>query len=161
MPPSCIKTIEDLIFYQYAKIIASSAGIPGYRFIMHIMKKLSSGDLKMSEALRELKMQMSGNKNCVYCQSTKNLSWDHLIPRIKGGPNTGENGVWACIPCNSSKGMKGIYEWYGINRKDEVPRLIVGKYLKLLYEIHKAKGTLHFSDLNGDGKLDVLDLEVI
>jgi hypothetical protein len=35
------------------------------------------------------------------------------------------------------------------------------KYLKLLYDIHEAKGTLETSDLNGDGKLDVFDLEVI
>lgn len=119
MPPSAIKTIKDLIFYQYAKIIASSAGISGYKFIMNRMKMLSSGDINMSSALRELKIQMGcGQKCCEYCQSTENLSWDHIIPRAKGGPDTGENGVWACRSCNSSKGRKGIYEWYGLDKKD-------------------------------------------
>lgn len=159
MPPHAVKTIKDLIFYQYAKIIAASAGISGYKFIMDRMKMLSSDEIKMSTILRELKMQMSANKCCEYCRSTENLSWDHIIPRAKGGPDTVENGVWACRSCNSSKGCKGIYEWYGLARKDEIPRLIAGKYLKLLYEIHEAKGTLNASDLNGDGKLDVLDLE--
>ena len=161
MPPSAIKTIKDLIFYQYAKLIASSAKVSGYKFVMSRMKLLSSGDIQMSTILREIKMQMSGSKHCEYCQSTENISWDHLIPRIKGGPDTAENGAWACRPCNSSKSSKGIYEWYGLDKKDEIPRLITGKYLKLLYDIHEAKGTLDASDLNGDGKLDVFDLEMI
>lgn len=161
MPPPSVKTIGDLIFYQYSKLIASSAKVSGYKFVMSRMKLLSSGEIKMSIILRELKMQMSGNMQCEYCQSTENLSWDHLIPRIKGGPDTAENGAWACRSCNSSKGSRGIYEWYGLDRKDKIPRLIAGKYLKLLYDIHESKGTLNASDLNGDGKLDVLDLEVI
>ncbi len=161
MPPPAVKTIKDLIFYQYAKLISSSAKISGYKFVMSRMKLLSSGKIKMSMILREMKMQISGNKHCEYCQSTENLSWDHLIPRIKGGPDTVENGAWACRSCNSSKGSKGIYEWYGLNKKDKIPRLIIGKYLKLLYDIHEEQGTLDASDLNGDGKLDVLDLETI
>ena len=111
MPPPSVKTIKYLIFYQYAKIIASSAGIPGHRFIMSKVKLLSSGEIKMSAILRELKMQMSRDgKCCEYCQSTENLSWDHLIPRVKGGADNGDNGVWACRSCNSSKGCRGIYE---------------------------------------------------
>lgn len=161
MPPPAIKTIKDLIFYQYAKLIASSAKISGYKFIMSKMKQLSAGEIKMSTHLRELKMQMEGNKHCEYCQTTENLSWDHLIPRIKGGPDTADNGAWACRTCNSSKGSKGIYEWYGLEKKDELPRLIAGKYLKLLYDIHESMGSLDSSDINGDGKLDVLDLETI
>jgi hypothetical protein len=161
MPPPAIKTIKDLIFYQYAKIIASSAGIPGYRFIMSRMRLLVSEEINMSTVLRELKMQMiSDTKRCEYCGSTDNLSWDHLIPRSKNGSDIADNHVLACKKCNSSKGSKGIYEWYGLKHKDEIPRLIIGKYLKLLYEIHKSRGTLHASDLNGDGKLNVLDLEV-
>jgi hypothetical protein len=160
MPPYAIRTIKDLIFYQYAKIIALSAGIPGHKFIMNRMKMLSSGEIKMSTTLRELKIQMSGKKSCEYCQSTEDLSWDHIIPRAKSGPDTAENGAWACRSCNSSNGCKGIYEWHGLDRKDKIPRLIAGKYLKLLYDIHEAKGTLNASDLNGDGKLNVLDLEI-
>lgn len=115
----------------------------------------------MSTALHELKTQMSGSvKCCEYCQTAEGLSWDHLIPRSKGGLDTAENGIWACRSCNSSKGNKGLYEWYGLDRKDELPRLIAGKYLKLLYKIHESRGTLNASDLNGDGKLNVFDLEV-
>lgn len=160
MPPAAIKTIKDLIFYQYAKLIASSAKISKYRFIMSRMKSLSNGKIKMSDTLREIKIQMTDKKCCEYCQSINNLSWDHIIPRKKCGSNNADNGVWACRRCNSSKGSKGLYEWYGIKNKDKLPRLVAGKYLKLLYDIHELNGTLDANDLNGDGKLDVFDLEV-
>lgn len=161
MPPPAVKSIRDLIFYQYAKIISASSGVTGYPFIMSKMKQLASGEIKMSNILRELKMQMAScTKQCEYCGSLDNLSWDHLIPRSKTGPDTAENHVLACKSCNSSKGAKGIYEWYGEKGKDIVPRLVAGKYLKLLYDIHEKNGTLDHSDLNKDGKLDVLDLEV-
>ena len=161
MPPPAIKTVKQLIFYQYAKIIASSAGIPEYAFIMSKMKLLSSGNLKMSTALRELKMQMSSTDNCCeYCGLKENLSWDHLIPTSKGGDDSAENQVLACRSCNSSKGAKGLYAWYGIKRKDELPRLVAGKYLKMLYELHEKNNTLEFLGRNGKGNLTVLDLEV-
>lgn len=161
MPPPLVRTIKDLIFYQYAKIIAASAGIPGHGFIISKMLLLTSGEIKMSSILRELKMQILSTDNCcIYCNSTDALSWDHLIPRLKDGPETAENHVIACKKCNSSKGTKGIYEWYGLKNKDNLPRLVAGKYLKLLYEIHERNGTLDKSDLNNDGKLDVLDLEI-
>jgi hypothetical protein len=46
-----------------------------------------------------------------------------------------------------------------LDRKDELPRFVAGKYLMLLYEIHERNRTLCKEDLNGDGRLDVLDLE--
>lgn len=161
MPPQLVKNIKELIFYQYAKIIASSARISGYPFIVSRMKLLASGEIQMSTVLRELKMQMLAElKCCEYCNAMDELSWDHLIPRSKNGPDTADNHVLACRKCNSSKGAKGIYEWYGLKRKDDLPRIVAGKYLKLLYEIHEKNGTLEMRDLNGDGKLDVMDLEV-
>ncbi|MGC8657384.1 MAG: hypothetical protein ACP5UL_06550 [Thermoplasmata archaeon] len=42
MPPSAVKNVKDLIYWQYAKIIAgsSSIGKTNYRFIMERFKKL-------------------------------------------------------------------------------------------------------------------------
>ncbi len=160
MPPPAIKTVKDLIFYQYAKIIAASAGIPGYKFIMSTFKKLDSGEIKMSTALRELKAQiLSEEKCCEYCGQKEGLSWDHLIPRAKNGPDTAENHVLACKSCNSSKGSKGLYEWYGLSEKDKLPRIVAGKYLKILYEMHEKKETLDSIIFNGTGEISVLDLE--
>lgn len=42
--------------------------------------------------------------SCVYCGATEDLTFDHVIPRSKGGRTTWENIVTACSPCNLKKG---------------------------------------------------------
>lgn len=41
---------------------------------------------------------------CVYCGATEDLTFDHVIPRSRGGRTTWENIVTACSPCNLKKG---------------------------------------------------------
>ena len=43
---------------------------------------------------------------CQYCSSPENLTFDHLIPRSKGGKTTWSNVVTACSACNFTKGGK-------------------------------------------------------
>ena len=43
---------------------------------------------------------------CQYCTAREDLTFDHLIPRSKGGQTTWENVVTACAPCNLRKGGK-------------------------------------------------------
>jgi 5-methylcytosine-specific restriction endonuclease McrA len=43
---------------------------------------------------------------CQYCAAREDLTFDHLIPRSKGGQTTWENVVTACAPCNLRKGGK-------------------------------------------------------
>jgi 5-methylcytosine-specific restriction endonuclease McrA len=49
---------------------------------------------------------------CQYCYdkkfSTKELTFDHLIPRSKGGLTNWENVVTACSHCNWTKGSKSL-----------------------------------------------------
>ncbi len=42
--------------------------------------------------------------SCQYCGDLEDLTFDHVIPRSKGGRTTWENIVTACAPCNLSKG---------------------------------------------------------
>jgi 5-methylcytosine-specific restriction endonuclease McrA len=47
------------------------------------------------------------SNRCQYCGktfSTKELTIDHIIPRVQGGEHTWENLVCACVPCNTRKG---------------------------------------------------------
>jgi hypothetical protein len=150
MPPPAVKNVRDLIYWQYAKIISESAGAgkKQYAFVMNRFKKLQSGEMEWSGAIREYIRERDLPTQCIYCQSSTNLSYDHLIPRSRGGPDIADNVVLACKTCNSSKGNKGVYEWFKLDRRYEVPRIAEGKYLKLLYLLHGEKGTL---DIDREG----------
>jgi 5-methylcytosine-specific restriction endonuclease McrA len=157
MPAPNIKTIRDLIFYQYAKIIAESSGFSkkNFQFIMNRVNKLRSGEINMSTITRELKMQISSTeRKCEYCGNPENLSWDHIIPQSKCGPDTADNLILCCKSCNSSKGSSGLYEWFSLENKDTLPRVVAGKYLKLLFDVHEKNGTLE------NAAKTVLDLEI-
>lgn len=41
---------------------------------------------------------------CQYCGSSKRLTIDHVLPKSRGGKDTWENLVTACVPCNNRKG---------------------------------------------------------
>ena len=41
---------------------------------------------------------------CQYCSAGSDLTFDHVIPRSRGGRTTWENIVTACAPCNLTKG---------------------------------------------------------
>ena len=41
---------------------------------------------------------------CQYCGQPEDLTFDHVVPRSKGGLTTWENVVAACSPCNLRKG---------------------------------------------------------
>jgi len=41
---------------------------------------------------------------CQYCGDRRDLTFDHVVPRSKGGQTTWDNVVTACSPCNLLKG---------------------------------------------------------
>ena len=43
---------------------------------------------------------------CQYCGAHKNLTFDHLVPKSKGGITSWENVVTACMCCNVKKGNR-------------------------------------------------------
>ena len=47
---------------------------------------------------------------CAYCQNDAN-TWDHIYPITVGGITTPSNIVPACMPCNSSKKDRNVFEW--------------------------------------------------
>ena len=85
----------------------------------------------MSSILKEDQEQLKEGKTCIYCGCEIDLSYDHIIPKSKGGPDN-----------------------------NKIPRLVKGKYLKLVYEFHNKMGTLDRFDINKNGKLDVMDLNI-
>jgi 5-methylcytosine-specific restriction endonuclease McrA len=47
---------------------------------------------------------------CSYCDSTQDMTFDHVVPRSRGGKTTWENIVSACSPCNLKKGGRSLKE---------------------------------------------------
>lgn len=170
-PPSKqVKTVQDLIYWLYAELVARAAGFKdNYGFVMSRYKKLRSGDMKWSSTIRDHQKEWEKGKICVYCGGTNKLSIDHIVPISRAGVDprvttllsSPDNCVWACKTCNSSKGDRDVFEWYGHDRLDEIPKLVLSKFLKLTHRLHETQGTLNLKDPNMDGVLDIYDLGIV
>ncbi len=155
MPPSAVKTIRDVIYWQYAKLISKSAGfgISSRAFQMERFKKLQSGGIKWSSTVREWLIEHEKPDECVYCKNKTDLTVEHILPKSCGGPDITDNTILVCKSCNSKKGGKRLYESFGLSKKDEIPRIAEGKYLKLLYDLHEKAGTLDVDIAVLDGEM--------
>jgi len=143
MPPAYVKTVREEIFYEYAKLISRSAhGSIRYGFVTDRFKKLSNGQVTISGTIQEWEREQELPHQCVFCSSLENPSTDHLIPRNRGGDDSPDNLDLACRSCNSSRGDKGVFEWLGLKGKDNLHRLVAGKYLKLLLKVHEQAKTI-------------------
>ena len=144
MPPPYVKSIREEILYEYAKLISRSAyGSLERPFITERFMKLRADEITVSDTIREWEREQELPKVCVFCGGQSDLSTDHLIPKNRGGDDSADNLVLSCRSCNSSRGDRGIFEWLGLKKKDNLHRLVAGKYLKQLLRVHEAAGTLN------------------
>jgi hypothetical protein len=151
MPPRFVKTIREELFYEYAKLICRSVygSVEANRgFITNCFKDLRDGRKTMSGTMREWQREQEMPRECVFCKATETLQTDHLIPRSRGGLDTADNVVWTCSRCNQSRNDRGIFAWLGLKEKDHLHRLVAGKYLKELFDMHESRGTLDISTDN-------------
>lgn len=66
-------------------------------------------DLRRPAPLNKLNLMLRDRLHCVYCGgrfASSELTFDHLVPRAKGGRSVWDNLVAACHPCNQRKGDK-------------------------------------------------------
>jgi len=69
----------------------------------------------------------------------------HVVPRSAGVQRGMHNIVYACQGCAASKGERDFVEWWssGLRKpRDTLPRVPLGLYLKIAYELHKINFTL-------------------
>jgi len=169
-PKRMVKTVRDLIYWEYACLIAEAAGFSkNYGFVISRYKKLKNGEMSWSGTIRDFQKQMELGKVCIYCGKKENLTVDHIIPisragvdpRIKCLLESQDNCVWACRTCNIQKRDRDAFQWYEEEAKGDIPRLIRSKFLKLVYKVHETQGTLEATDLNLDNELNVYDLGIV
>ena len=185
MPDKEVQTIRELIFYQYAKIIARSAfrSMDGkqakslhYGFIKKTFRELRDRTKSWSEITREDWQFVESEKICAYCGGDENLQKEHIVPRsIKitlrcfdcEAIHGIHNQVWACFQCNSIKRDKGLYTFYKLRFPDEkkfydiIPPLVEKKYLKTVYRCHECAGSLDKVDADNDSLIGVLDIDYV
>jgi rubrerythrin len=152
MPPPAIKTVRDLIYWQYAKIMAGSAikNKKSWGYIMDRFKKLQQEEIFWNKIREYIKEREKPNE-CILCGKKTSLTLDHLFPQSLNGPNDEKNVIWICQQCNSSKGTKRLYEYWTIKNnlkaaKYDIPRIAEGKYLKFIYEIFQQNNLLNLSE---------------
>lgn len=138
-------TIRRLIYWEYAKLISGSAvgNRADYGFVSVTYHRLIHGRMNASSILTENKRLCEAGDVCAYCGSTEPLHWEHIVPLAAKGPDSIDNMVRACRACNLSKAARDPYQWYAArNQIDEIPRLVLGKLLKVVFAEYERRGLL-------------------
>ena len=149
MPPN-IHTVREHVAWSYANLARAHAalddGVTKYGMKHHVIRSrlftgLVSGKMAMQSIYDDERVKMTSTQCCSYCGDTTKLSIDHLIPRIKDGPDDADNLVLACRPCNSSKQGKDLLVWSStMGRFPSV--LVLRRYLKIVQRECAGRGLL-------------------
>ena len=85
----------------YDKVVRS----PSIEFALPSVVSLKSYiDQDRPPAFTRFNLFLRDSFACQYCTATSDLTFDHVVPRSRGGRTTWENIVAACAPCNLRKG---------------------------------------------------------
>ena len=146
--PRTFSTVRELIYWEYAKLISGEAvgDRMNYKFTNFTFQKLVQKKAAPSSILTENQQLFLLGDVCAYCSAAGKLHWEHIIPVSLSGPNSIDNMVRACAPCNLEKGARDPYQWYLGKKSDPIPRLVLGKFLKVVFEEYAARGFLDSAD---------------
>lgn len=160
MPRSEPQTLGELLAWAYANLAMAHAAVSQgssrygrthYMIRAKLNKGLRTGSMSMGTLLDDERVKMNAPAGCAYCGADVQLTIDHMIPRSRGGPDTGDNAVWACRCCNSSKRDSDMLAWwFGRNAGRFPPLLLIRRYLKVVTELSSSRGLLG-CDLNDLG----------
>jgi hypothetical protein len=146
-----ITTIGELLHCSYANLAMAHSAVEakaekyGQRQFMiraRLYTGLSKGTMNIGPLANDERLKMVLPQACCYCGGSERLSVDHLIPTQRGGANAGDNLVWACRSCNSSKGARDALEWLAA-RKQFPPLLLLRRYLKLAIEMSNERNIMN------------------
>lgn len=145
-----ITTVAELLHWSYANLAmahsAVDAKLEKYGRIQFMIRArlyagLNKGTMSIGPLADDERLKMILPQACCYCGSREHLSVDHLIPITRGGENIGDNLVWACRSCNSSKCAHDALEWLA-ERDEFPPLLLLRRYLKLAVETSRERNAM-------------------
>jgi hypothetical protein len=155
-----IRTVGDSLYWSYANLAMAHAAViagdseyakPHYAIRTRLFKGLSGGSMTVGSFGDDERIKMVLPQACCYCGSSDDLSLDHVVPRKVGGEDTGDNIVWACRACNSSKGAADLLTWMD-SRREFPSLLLLRRYLKLVIQWCERNDFMHrpLGELRGD-----------
>lgn len=145
-----ITTVGQLLHWSYANLAMAHSAITGnaenygprhYMVRSRLYSGLNQQTMSIGPLADDDRLKMILPQACCYCGRRESLSVDHLIPTRRGGMNSGDNLVWACRPCNSSKCARDAIEWLS-ERNEFPPILLLRRYLKLAIEICRERNLM-------------------
>lgn len=120
-----------------------------YKIRARLFNGLSDGSMGLGSLGDDERLKMVLPQACWCCGRADGLSADHLIARSCGGPDSGENLVWACRGCNRSKRAADVLDWLA-KRGEFPPLLLLRRYLKLAIAHCAATGSLELAASQAD-----------
>ena len=91
------------IVSEYDRVVSS----PSFRMRLPSVVSLKSYVRpKLYPAFTRFNVFLRDRFSCQYCGIGEDLTFDHLVPRSRGGRTTWDNVVTACAPCNLRKSNK-------------------------------------------------------
>jgi len=138
-----IATLGELLHWSYANLAMAHSAITAkaekygrtqFMIRSRLYKGLNNQIMSIGPLADDERLKMVLPQACCYCGSGDYLSVDHHIPTRRGGANTGDNLVWACRSCNSSKCARDALEWL-MEKNQFPPILLLRRYLKLAIEM--------------------------
>ena len=142
-----IKTLGELLHWSYANLAMAHSAVTAKaekygRTHFMVRARLYAGlnrqTMNIGPLADDERLKMILPQACCYCGSRDFLSVDHLMPTRRGGAHDGDNMVWACRSCNSSKCARDVLDW--LAERNEFPSiLLLRRYLKLAVAISRDR----------------------
>jgi len=144
-------TVAARLYWSYANLAMAHAALkdgaerygpfPYYQIRAKLYAGLNAGTMAPRALFEDERLKILAPVHCAYCGAPNPTTADHLLPRIRGGSDQGENLVPCCRACNSSKGAQDVMHWH--QQWGRFPSLsVTRRYLKLAIAASRQTGVL-------------------
>ena len=112
--------VKEILYWSYANLAMAHTAVERkqakyntFNFMIRakLYKGLMTGEMNIRTLFDDEKIKLQAGQKCSYCGETESLTLDHIFSQKLGGKDTGDNLIYACKSCNSSKGKKDLMEF--------------------------------------------------